>query len=170
MHCGQRTHHVSPPCVQCTPPVCIPPVCTPPVCTPPVCTPPVCTPPVCTPPVCTPPVSPPPVSPLQAWAEVSGNGRAHGEPSVWKRNFRSALRAKGFKVVSDNRNDAANPHKVYRWPDESSPGGEHHHSVLYCRGYQVKKRAISSRELNKESPANRIHVMYVYVKLCIDRI
>ncbi|XP_056285666.1 interferon regulatory factor 3 [Pseudoliparis swirei] len=58
---------------------------------------------------------------FKAWAEVSGNGRAHGEPSVWKRNFRSALRAKGFKVVSDNRNDAANPHKVYRWPDESSP-------------------------------------------------
>ncbi|KAA8581633.1 hypothetical protein FQN60_003214, partial [Etheostoma spectabile] len=57
-----------------------------------------------------------------AWAEVSGNGRAHGDPSVWKRNFRSALRAKGFKMVSDNKNDAANPHKVFRWPAESPSG------------------------------------------------
>lgn len=56
---------------------------------------------------------------FKAWAEVSGNGRAQGEPSVWKRNFRSALRAKGFKMVSDSKNDAANPHKVFRWPDES---------------------------------------------------
>lgn len=60
----------------------------------------------------------------QAWAEVSGNGRAQGDPSVWKRNFRSALRAKGFKILDDNKNDAANPHKVFRWPDESASGGE----------------------------------------------
>ncbi|XP_014826694.1 PREDICTED: interferon regulatory factor 3-like isoform X1 [Poecilia mexicana] len=59
---------------------------------------------------------------FKAWAEVSGNGRAQGDPSVWKRNFRSALRAKGFKMVSDNKNDAANPHKVYRWPEESASG------------------------------------------------
>ncbi|TDG98243.1 hypothetical protein EPR50_G00214740 [Perca flavescens] len=58
---------------------------------------------------------------FKAWAEVS-NGRAHGEPSVWKRNFRSALRAKGFKMVSDNKNDAANPHKVFCWPAESPSG------------------------------------------------
>ncbi|XP_035528304.1 interferon regulatory factor 3 isoform X1 [Morone saxatilis] len=56
---------------------------------------------------------------FKAWAEVSGNGRAQGDASVWKRNFRSALRAKGFKLLSDNKNDAANPHKVFRWPDES---------------------------------------------------
>ncbi|XP_059180636.1 interferon regulatory factor 3 [Centropristis striata] len=56
---------------------------------------------------------------FKAWAEVSGNGRAHGDPSVWKRNFRSALRAKGFKLVSDKKNDAADPHKVFRWPSES---------------------------------------------------
>lgn len=62
--------------------------------------------------------------PLQAWAEVSGNGQAQGDPSVWKRNFRSALRAKGFKMVSDKKNDAANPHKVYRWPEGSAAGGE----------------------------------------------
>uniref|UniRef100_A0A667WVX1 Interferon regulatory factor 3 n=1 Tax=Myripristis murdjan TaxID=586833 RepID=A0A667WVX1_9TELE len=55
---------------------------------------------------------------FKAWAEVSGNGRAQGDPSVWKRNFRSALRAKGFKLVSDNKNDAANPHKVFSWPEE----------------------------------------------------
>lgn len=64
------------------------------------------------------------VSSLQAWAEVSGNGRAQGDPSVWKRNFRSALRAKGFKLVSDNKNDSANPHKVFHWPDELGSGGE----------------------------------------------
>lgn len=61
---------------------------------------------------------------LQAWAEVSGNGRAQGDPSVWKRNFRSALRAKGFKLVADNKNDTANPHKVFHWPDDSGSGGE----------------------------------------------
>uniref|UniRef100_A0A3P9KY74 Interferon regulatory factor 3 n=1 Tax=Oryzias latipes TaxID=8090 RepID=A0A3P9KY74_ORYLA len=57
---------------------------------------------------------------FKAWAEVSGNGRAQGDPSHWKRNFRSALRAKGFTMVSDNKNDNANPHKIYRWPEESS--------------------------------------------------
>ncbi|KAM3591345.1 uncharacterized protein V6R79_000520 [Siganus canaliculatus] len=59
---------------------------------------------------------------FKAWAEVSGNGRAQGDASVWKRNFRSALRAKGFKLISDNKNDAANPHKVFHWPDESPSG------------------------------------------------
>lgn len=59
---------------------------------------------------------------FKAWAEVSGNGRANGDPSVWKRNFRSALRVKGFKLLSDNKNDAANPHKVFRWPDEAASG------------------------------------------------
>uniref|UniRef100_A0A3Q1FM28 Interferon regulatory factor 3 n=1 Tax=Acanthochromis polyacanthus TaxID=80966 RepID=A0A3Q1FM28_9TELE len=59
---------------------------------------------------------------FKAWAEVSGNGRAQGDASVWKRNFRSALRAKSFKMVSDNKNDAANPHKVFHWPDESASG------------------------------------------------
>ncbi|XP_038132486.1 interferon regulatory factor 3 [Cyprinodon tularosa] len=59
---------------------------------------------------------------FKAWAEVSGNGQAQGDPSVWKRNFRSALRAKGFKMVSDKKNDAANPHKVYRWPEGSAAG------------------------------------------------
>uniref|UniRef100_A0A673ART9 IRF tryptophan pentad repeat domain-containing protein n=1 Tax=Sphaeramia orbicularis TaxID=375764 RepID=A0A673ART9_9TELE len=60
---------------------------------------------------------------FKAWAEVTGNGRAQGDASVWKRNFRSALRAKGFKMIADNKNDAANPHKVFRWPDESRSGG-----------------------------------------------
>ncbi|KAL6095114.1 irf3 [Pungitius sinensis] len=59
---------------------------------------------------------------FKAWAEVSGSGRARGEPSVWKRNFRSALRAKGFKMVSDDKNDTANPHKVFRWPDDAASG------------------------------------------------
>ncbi|XP_061666444.1 interferon regulatory factor 3 isoform X2 [Syngnathoides biaculeatus] len=57
---------------------------------------------------------------FKAWANVSGNGRVHAEPSVWKRNFRCALRAKNFKMIADNKNDTANPHKVFRWPDEST--------------------------------------------------
>ncbi|XP_067345000.1 interferon regulatory factor 3 isoform X3 [Channa argus] len=56
---------------------------------------------------------------FKAWAEISGGGRAQGDPSVWKRNFRSALRAKGFKTLKDNKNDAANPHKVFHWPEKS---------------------------------------------------
>nr|XP_043869991.1 interferon regulatory factor 3 [Solea senegalensis]XP_043869992.1 interferon regulatory factor 3 [Solea senegalensis]XP_043869993.1 interferon regulatory factor 3 [Solea senegalensis] len=61
---------------------------------------------------------------FKAWAEVSGNGRAQGEPSVWKRNFRSALRAKGFKMMEDNKNETANPHKVFRWPENSASGAK----------------------------------------------
>ncbi|XP_069373543.1 interferon regulatory factor 3 [Paralichthys olivaceus] len=59
---------------------------------------------------------------FKAWAEVSGNGRAHGDASVWKRNFRSALRSKGFKMVNDKKNETADPHKVFHWPDESASG------------------------------------------------
>ncbi|XP_019739084.1 interferon regulatory factor 3 [Hippocampus comes] len=59
---------------------------------------------------------------FKAWAKVSGNGRIQGEASVWKRNFRCALRAKKFQMIADNKNDTANPHKVYRWPDESTAG------------------------------------------------
>uniref|UniRef100_A0A8C2L602 Interferon regulatory factor 3-like n=1 Tax=Cyprinus carpio TaxID=7962 RepID=A0A8C2L602_CYPCA len=57
---------------------------------------------------------------FKAWAQtsVSGDGRINGDPSVWKRNFRSALRAKGFKIIFDSKNDAANPHKVYQFPSE----------------------------------------------------
>lgn len=54
---------------------------------------------------------------FKAWAEVSGNGKALDDPSVRKRNFRSALNVKGFKMISDNKNDTANPHKIFRWPD-----------------------------------------------------
>ncbi|XP_077595257.1 interferon regulatory factor 3 [Stigmatopora nigra] len=57
---------------------------------------------------------------FKAWANVSGNGRIQGDPSVWKRNFRAALRAKRFTLIADNKNDTANPHKVFRWPDEST--------------------------------------------------
>ncbi|KAM8729568.1 interferon regulatory factor 3 isoform 2-T2 [Acanthopagrus schlegelii] len=59
---------------------------------------------------------------FKAWAEVSGNGQAQGDPSIWKRNFRSALRVKGFKMVRDNKNDTAFPHKVFLWPEESASG------------------------------------------------
>ncbi|XP_061823717.1 interferon regulatory factor 3 [Nerophis lumbriciformis] len=57
---------------------------------------------------------------FKAWAKVSGNGRVQGDSSVWKRNFRSVLRAKEFKMMADNKNDTANPHKVYRWPKDST--------------------------------------------------
>ncbi|KAF5899500.1 interferon regulatory factor 3-like, partial [Clarias magur] len=58
---------------------------------------------------------------FKAWAQTSAgsNGQIAGDPSVWKRNFRSALRIKGFKIVEDNKNDTANPHKIYRWPDDT---------------------------------------------------
>ncbi|KAF4106907.1 interferon regulatory factor 3 [Onychostoma macrolepis] len=57
---------------------------------------------------------------FKAWAQTSaaGDGRINGDHSVWKRNFRSALRAKGFKMIFDNKNDAANPQKVYQFPSE----------------------------------------------------
>ncbi|KAJ8364312.1 hypothetical protein SKAU_G00131430 [Synaphobranchus kaupii] len=53
---------------------------------------------------------------FKAWAEISGG--THADATVWKRNFRSALRAKGCEKIADNRNDAAHPHKVYRLPLE----------------------------------------------------
>ncbi|XP_067285258.1 interferon regulatory factor 3 [Pseudorasbora parva] len=64
---------------------------------------------------------------FKAWAQTSasGDGRINGDHSVWKRNFRSALRAKGFKMIFDNKNDTANPHKVYQFPsDPPSAGSE----------------------------------------------
>ncbi|XP_048027027.1 LOW QUALITY PROTEIN: interferon regulatory factor 3 [Megalobrama amblycephala] len=62
---------------------------------------------------------------FKAWAQTSaaGDGRINGDPSVWKRNFRSALRAKGFRMIFDNKNDAANPHKVYQFPSEGLSAG-----------------------------------------------
>ncbi|XP_037135059.1 interferon regulatory factor 3 [Syngnathus acus] len=54
------------------------------------------------------------------WAKVSGKGNINGDSSVWKRNFRSALRAKKFELIADKKNDTSNPHKVYRWPNEST--------------------------------------------------
>ncbi|KAI1896312.1 hypothetical protein AGOR_G00093490 [Albula goreensis] len=53
---------------------------------------------------------------FKAWAEISGATNA--DASVWKRNFRSALRAKGCELIRDSKNDAANPHKVFRLPKE----------------------------------------------------
>ncbi|KAB5555305.1 hypothetical protein PHYPO_G00032190 [Pangasianodon hypophthalmus] len=61
---------------------------------------------------------------FKAWAQTSAgsNGQIPGDHSVWKRNFRSALRARGFKIVEDNKNDTANPHKIFMWPDDSQSG------------------------------------------------
>ncbi|XP_062330468.1 interferon regulatory factor 3 [Osmerus eperlanus] len=59
---------------------------------------------------------------FKAWAEAS-SGKAQGDASIWKRNFRAALRAKGFQNICDNKNDAANPHRVFRWPGDAPAGG-----------------------------------------------
>ncbi|XP_060795383.1 interferon regulatory factor 3 isoform X2 [Neoarius graeffei] len=61
---------------------------------------------------------------FKAWAQTSAssNGQIQGDHSVWKRNFRSALRARGFKMVEDNKNDTANPHKIFLWPDDPQSG------------------------------------------------
>ncbi|XP_053496006.1 interferon regulatory factor 3 [Ictalurus furcatus] len=61
---------------------------------------------------------------FKAWAQTSAgsSGQIPGDHSVWKRNFRSALRARGFKMVKDNKNDAANPHKIFMCPDDSHSG------------------------------------------------
>ncbi|KAK2865998.1 hypothetical protein Q7C36_002054 [Tachysurus vachellii] len=61
---------------------------------------------------------------FRAWAQTStgSNGQTQGDSSVWKRNFRSALRARGFQMVKDNKNDTANPHKIFAWPDDSQSG------------------------------------------------
>ncbi|XP_062858680.1 interferon regulatory factor 3 isoform X2 [Trichomycterus rosablanca] len=63
---------------------------------------------------------------FKAWAQTSASpdGRIPGDPSVWKRNFRSALRARRFTLVEDNKNDAANPHKVFRFPEGSQSAAE----------------------------------------------
>ncbi|XP_064178129.1 interferon regulatory factor 3-like isoform X5 [Anguilla rostrata] len=60
---------------------------------------------------------------FKAWAEISGV--TNTKASLWKRNFRSALSAKGCHWITDNSKDAAFPHKVFRLPQ-----GEQ------CRRYQ----------------------------------
>ncbi|XP_072523219.1 interferon regulatory factor 3 isoform X2 [Salminus brasiliensis] len=61
---------------------------------------------------------------FRAWAKtsVSPDGKIPGEPSVWKRNFRSALRARGFKLHLDNKSNTANPHKIFTWPEDGQSG------------------------------------------------
>ncbi|KPP68516.1 interferon regulatory factor 3-like [Scleropages formosus] len=80
----------------------------------------------------------------KAWAVKSGlyvEGEMPADPSMWKRNFRSALRAKGFKLVVDNRNDAANPHKVFLLPNgEGQQGAE-------------RARRRSRREVREDHPS-----------------
>ncbi|XP_017576003.1 interferon regulatory factor 3 isoform X1 [Pygocentrus nattereri] len=72
---------------------------------------------------------------FKAWAQtgVCSDGRIQGDPSVWKRNFRSALRARGFKLELDNKNDAANPHKVFKWPEDGQ-SGESREASQECDG------------------------------------
>ncbi|XP_069047980.1 interferon regulatory factor 3 isoform X2 [Lepisosteus oculatus] len=66
---------------------------------------------------------------FKAWAVASGSFREgvdRADPSVWKRNFRCALKAKRVEVVADHSNDSANPHKVYRLPgvQQRGPGSQ----------------------------------------------
>ncbi|XP_056626561.1 interferon regulatory factor 3 isoform X3 [Triplophysa dalaica] len=62
---------------------------------------------------------------FKAWAQTSTarDSKINTDPSVWKRNFRSALRAKGFTMILDNKNDPENPHKIYLFPTESNSAG-----------------------------------------------
>ncbi|XP_078387973.1 interferon regulatory factor 3 isoform X1 [Cetorhinus maximus] len=54
---------------------------------------------------------------FEAWAIASGRykpGIDSADPSIWKRNFRSALnRKRQFHRVVDSRNDSENPHLIY---------------------------------------------------------
>lgn len=62
----------------------------------------------------------------KAWAEASQrshSGTIPKDPSMWKRNFQSALRVGGFIMLADYKNDAGNSHMVYRWPEERPQSG-----------------------------------------------
>ncbi|XP_048868886.1 interferon regulatory factor 3 isoform X3 [Brienomyrus brachyistius] len=63
---------------------------------------------------------------FKAWAEITDvEGQRLHDPTVWKRNFRSALRAKGFQMIMDQKNNDVNPYKVFRFPEgqrEASAG------------------------------------------------
>ncbi|XP_076843960.1 interferon regulatory factor 3 [Brachyhypopomus gauderio] len=62
---------------------------------------------------------------FKAWAHTNNStNRIQSDPTVWKRNFRSTLRVKGFTLEVDSKNDSANPHKVFRWPEASHISGE----------------------------------------------
>nr|XP_005280819.1 interferon regulatory factor 3 [Chrysemys picta bellii] len=63
------------------------------------------------------------------WAIDSGSfrpGQDAPAPSVWKRNFRSALNRKpGIQVLRDHSSDSADPHKVYEiLPDGARAGAD----------------------------------------------
>ncbi|XP_074926646.1 interferon regulatory factor 3 [Chelonoidis abingdonii] len=61
------------------------------------------------------------------WAIDSGSYRPEHDapaPSVWKRNFRSALNRKpGIQVLRDHSSDSADPHKVYEILPEGARAG-----------------------------------------------
>ncbi|CAM5174106.1 unnamed protein product [Eretmochelys imbricata] len=63
------------------------------------------------------------------WAIDSGNYRPGHDaptPSIWKRNFRSALNRKpGIQVLQDHSSDSADPHKVYEiLPNRARAGAD----------------------------------------------
>uniref|UniRef100_A0A673MCT8 Interferon regulatory factor 3-like n=1 Tax=Sinocyclocheilus rhinocerous TaxID=307959 RepID=A0A673MCT8_9TELE len=93
----------------------------------------------------------------QAWAQTSaaGDGRLNGDHSVWKRNFRSALRAKGFKMIFDKKNDAANPHKVYQFPSGPHSAGRKHYISHPPQGLEQDFTGLNL----KESPS-RVHEVW----------
>uniref|UniRef100_A0A8C4WQL5 Interferon regulatory factor 3 n=1 Tax=Gopherus evgoodei TaxID=1825980 RepID=A0A8C4WQL5_9SAUR len=61
------------------------------------------------------------------WAIDSGSYRPDHDapaPSVWKRNFRSALNRKpGIQVLRDHSSDSADPHKIYEILPKGGRGG-----------------------------------------------
>ncbi|XP_051523375.1 interferon regulatory factor 3 [Myxocyprinus asiaticus] len=111
---------------------------------------------------------------FKAWAQTStaGDGRISGDPSVWKRNFRSALRAKGFKMISDNKNDNANPHKVYQFPtDPHSAGSEGSQETDASQELYIGKKEVFSSfqpqhleqcfvELNLQEDPTQVNVVW----------
>lgn len=119
---------------------------------------------------------------FRAWAQTSaaGDGRVNGDPSVWKRNFRSALRAKGFRMISDNKNDGANPHKVYQFPSDphsAASGSEGSQETeispyLYVNGNNVFTAPLDLDQhligLNLQDPSAQVHIILNPEELYVD--
>lgn len=52
-------------------------------------------------------------------------------------------------MLEDNKNDAANPHKVFRWPEESASGGEQTDSFsrIYNSVIEIRLENLYSEQL-----------------------
>lgn len=117
---------------------------------------------------------------FKAWAQTSaaGDGRLNGDPSVWKRNFRSALRAKGFKMISDKKNDGADPHKVYQFPSDphsAASGSEGSQETDISPHLYVDNVFTASFDLDQhltglhlQDPSARVHIILNPNDLYVD--